>query len=97
MTPKEKAIELISLFDTKQYFDENKNVLYTFEHFTIDDKKRTVKMFIEQIINAVGKLDVEVLHTQYGDKLTEINGQIRTNYNLNVLYWQQVKEEIVNL
>jgi hypothetical protein len=39
MTPKEKAKELISLFNTKQYFDENKNVIYTFDHFTIDDKK----------------------------------------------------------
>lgn len=64
MTPKEKAKELISLFNTKQYFDENKNVIYTFDHFTIDDKKRSSIMFVDEIIQAIDWHEFETPNLQ---------------------------------
>lgn len=92
-TPQEKAYELIKFLDTIQ-IDYDKNIAYTFNHFTIEEKKKLLIKFIDEIINGVGKLNVGIVHTQYGEKLTEINGEIRTNYNTLVLYWNAVKWSI---
>jgi len=89
-TPQEKAYELIKFLDTIQY-DYDKNIAYTFNHFTIEEKKKLLIKFIDEIINEVGKLNVEISHTEYGEKLTEINGEVRTNYKAFVLYWNAVK------
>ena len=93
MTPTEKSYELIKFFD-KIHIDSNTNIAYTFNHFTIVEKKKLLINFIDEIIKEVGKLNIEILHTEYGDKLTEINGEIRTNYNAFVLYWNGVKFSI---
>lgn len=52
---------------------------------------------VDEIIEALGRLNVEVLHTEYGSKLIEINGEIRTNYVSHVIYWNEVKNEIEKL
>lgn len=75
MTPKQKAEELISLLNVKQYFNENKNVIYTFDHFTIDDKKKSAIMFVDEVIKAIDWHEFETPNLQlyYWEKVkTEI-------------------------
>lgn len=52
---------------------------------------------VDEIIDAYQYLNVEVLHTEFGEILNKINGEIRIKYAEFVMYWQQVKQEIVNL
>jgi hypothetical protein len=96
MTPKEKVIELINFFDKIQ-IDSNKNIAYTFYHLGMDDRKKMALKVIDEVIEEVGKLNVKIFHAEYGEKLKEINGEIITNYNSFVLYWQEVKKEIEKL
>lgn len=96
MTAKEKAVELITFFDKIQ-IDHNKNIAYSFYHLGMDDRKKMALKVIDEIIKEVGKLNVEVLHTNYGEKLIQINGEIRSNYASFVMYWNKVKNEIEKL
>lgn len=96
MTAKEKAVELITFFDKIQ-IESNKNIAYLFNHLGMYDRQKMVLKVIDEIIKELKKLNVEVLHTNYGEKLTEINGEIITNYASLIWYWNQVKQEIEKL
>jgi hypothetical protein len=52
MTAQEKANDLIRFFDSIQ-FDHNKNIAYTFNHFTIEEKKRCAINVVDEIINEI--------------------------------------------
>ena len=52
MTTKEKANDLIKFFDSIQ-FDHNKNIAYTFNHLTMEEKKWCAIKVVEEIINAI--------------------------------------------
>lgn len=84
MKPKDKAKELVS------------------KHFKIrllimEEAKQCALISVDEIIDAYKYLNVEVLHNEFGEILDKINGEIRIKYAEFVMYWQQVKEEIVNL
>jgi hypothetical protein len=89
MTPKEKAEEL---FDMMLYNNGDE-----YHHCWDYVAKNCALIAVDEIIKGLGRLNVEILHTEYGDKLNEINGEIRTNYNSHVVYWNEVKKEIENL
>ena len=91
MTPKQKAEELVDKYrillqDTDTEVGEE--ILCTLV------AKSCAKIAVDEIIKEVGKLNIEILHTEWGDKLAEINAEIRTNHTFFVIYWQQVKTEI---
>jgi hypothetical protein len=54
MTIQEKANELMSFFNTIQFHHE-KNIAYTFNHLTIEEKKRCVIYVVDEIIKAIDK------------------------------------------
>ena len=87
MTPKDKAIELYNKY--KFVYIQN----YTSKH----EVKECALIAVDEIIESLSRLNVEVLHTEYGNKLIEINGEIRTNYGSHVIYWNKVKNEIDKL
>ena len=93
MTPKEKAKELIDKFNFS--IDHNTKV-YTIYQIP-DESKRCALIAVDEVIDAYQYLNVEVLHTEFGEILDKINGEIRIKYAEFVMYWQQVKQEIVNL
>lgn len=88
MTPKEKAQYLFNKMDM---------IIYTDQDDWKSQCKRCAIITVDEIINACELLNIEILHTEYGDKLTEINGEIRTNYVSFVIYWNNVKTEIEKL
>jgi hypothetical protein len=50
MTPKEQAEQLIKYFDLPQY-DKDKNIVFTFNHFTIEQKKDCLLKLIDEKLN----------------------------------------------
>ena len=90
MTPKEKAKELFHKYADEFNFDD------TYRGYK-EQSKQCALIAIDEIIKGLERLNVEILHTEYGDKLNEINGEIKTNYNLHVIYWNEVKKEIKKL
>lgn len=56
MTAKEKANDLIKFFDSIQ-FDHDKNIAYTFDHFTIEEKKRCAMHVVDEIIEAINGVE----------------------------------------
>jgi hypothetical protein len=94
MTPKEKAEYLV---------DEYRLILIHTETDCSEEilctliAKQCAIIVVNQIIEQCGKLNVEILHTEYGEKLTQINAEIRTNYTSLVMYWNEVKNEIEKL
>ena len=94
MTSKEKSVQLfnkyyVSILDVNNDLSEEIII-------SILAKKQAL-IAVDEIIEALGRLNVEVLHTEYGNKLIEINGEIRTNYKSHVIYWNEVKTEIEKL
>ncbi len=87
MIPKEKAIELFDKYDMIIYTDQDHK----------SQCKRCAIRAVNEIIDAYYYLNVEVLHTQFGQILNKINGEIRIKYTEFVMYWEQVKQEIENL
>jgi hypothetical protein len=84
MTPREKASELVDKFS-------NKCLL------TTDGGKVAALIAVNEIIDAYAYLEVEILHTQFGEILNKINGEIRIKYTEFCMYWEQVKKEIDKL
>lgn len=84
MTPKEKANELIRKFTLT--FSSN-----------IEEAKQSALISINEIIDAYYYLEVEILHTQFGELLNKINGEIRIKYIEFCMYWIEVKKEIEQL
>ena len=93
MNPKEKATQLFNKFCYAIGTDRTDSGYYT----NIIYAKQCALITVDEIIEALGRLNVEVLHTEYGNKLIEINGEIRTNYVSHVIYWNEVKTEIEKL
>lgn len=87
MTPKEKAQELCNKFDMIIYTDQDHK----------SQCKRCAIRAVNEIIDAYQYLNVEVLHTEFGEILNKINGEIRIKYAEFVMYWDEVKKEINNL
>jgi hypothetical protein len=87
MTPKEKAEELYGKFDM---------IIYTDQDYKSQCKRCAIRA-VNEIIDAYYYLEVEVLHTQFGEILNKINGEIRIKYNKFVMYWELVKQEIEKL
>jgi hypothetical protein len=50
MTPKEKSEQLMKYFDLPQY-DKDKNIVFTFNHFTIEQKKDCLLKLIDEKLN----------------------------------------------
>ena len=94
MNPKEKATQLFNKYYVSILGIDNdlsEDII-----ISILAKKHCL-IAVDEIIEALGRLNVEVLHTEYGNKLIEINGEIRTNYKSYVIYWNEVKNEIEKL
>lgn len=87
MTHKKQAQELFDMYADEFNFDD------TYSSYRIQSKKCAI-IVVNQIIKALGRLNVEILHTDYGANLTEINGEIRTNYESHVIWWNEVINEI---
>ena len=94
MNPKEKATQLFNKYYV--YILEINHDLSEEIIISILAKKHAL-IAVDEIIEALGRLNVEVLHTEYGNKLIEINVEIRTNYVSHVIYWNEVKTELEKL
>ena len=94
MNPKEKATQLFN-----KYYVSILEINHDLSEEVIISilAKKQALIAVDEIIEALSKLNVEVLHTEYGSKLIEINGEIRTNYGSHVIYWIEVKNEINKL
>lgn len=57
MNAQQKANELIRFFDSIQ-IDYDKNIAYTFDHFTIEEKKRCAMYVVCEIIDAIDEHEV---------------------------------------
>lgn len=80
MTVEEKANELMSFFDTIQFHHE-KNIAYTFNHLTIEEKKRCVIYVVDEIIAAVAGYECG-----YWEK---IKNEIEIKNTENTLKWEK--------
>ena len=92
MSPKEKAIEIYNnnlKFVKDAHIYQNRNII----SFTAI---KCSLLTVEEIIESVKNLNIKILHTEYGEKLEQINGEIKTNYANFIIYWNKVKEEIIN-
>lgn len=87
MTHKEQAIELFNMYADEFNFDD------TYRGYRAQSKKCAI-IVVNQIIEALGRLNVEILHNEYCDNLKEINVEIRTNYESHVMWWNEVINEI---
>lgn len=90
MGHKEQAKELFDMYADEFNFDD------TYSSYRAQSKKCAI-IVVNQIIKALGKLNVEILHNEYCDSLTEINVEIRTNYESHVIWWNEVINEIKKL
>lgn len=90
MTHKEQAIKLFDMYADEFNFDD------TYRSYRKQSKQCAI-IVVNQIIEALGRLNVEILHTDYGANLTEINGEIKTNYESHIIWWNEVIKEIENL
>lgn len=90
MTHKEQAQELFDMYADEFNFDD------TYSSYRVQSKKCAI-IVVNQIIKGLGRLNIEILHTDYGANLTEINGEIRTNYESHVIWWNEVINEIKKL
>lgn len=91
MTAKQKAEELILKFREVPIED---SVMW---YVGYEISKEFALIAVDEIKTSLGRLNVEILHTDYGANLTEINGEIKTNYESHVIWWNEVKHEIENL
>ena len=91
MQPKEKAkqlyIEMIK-------WQDDSNIYLQREISNISAKKCAL-IAIEEIINSLGRLNVEILHI--GVDFSHLITELRSNYNSHIIYWNEVKKEIENL
>ena len=90
MTHKQQAEKLFRMYADEFNFDD------TYRSYREQSKKCAI-IVVNQIIEQCGKLNVEILHTEFGERLNQINGQIKTNYAPFVIYWNEVKKEIEKL
>lgn len=63
------------------------------KNITIEAKKCAV-IAVNEIIDQAALLEFTVLHTEFGEKLNEINAEIKSKYAEFVMYWNLVKNEI---
>lgn len=88
LTPKEKAKELINEFYLKRPDDDLPLTYY----WTC--AKGCALIAVDQITECAKDLEFTVLHTDYGQKLIDINGEIVSKYSDFVIYYSRVKDEI---
>ena len=93
MNPKDKALEIYNNnleWVTDAHIYKKRNII------SISAIKCSL-LTVEEIIVSVTNLNVKILHTEFGEKLNQINGEIQTNYKNFIIYWNKVKEEINNI
>lgn len=86
MTYIEKSKEL--------YIDFYENLWFTDEKDRHLNAKECALICCDKIIEGAKELEFTVLHTNYGQKLIDINGEIISKYTDFVLYYSRVKQEI---
>ena len=81
MTPKEKAKELFDKMSKQTYsFQEYAGAYYSIEEIGWEAGKKCSLILVDEIINVVKRYE-----TKKGKLLID---------NINLLYWQEVKQEI---
>ena len=92
MTPKEKAEELVQ-----------KYMMNTPVGFHIEDAKKCALITVDEILNQHKKITIFLPINGYktvqdfNENLTNIHNQLDSYVLQNYGYWQQVKQEIINL
>lgn len=87
MTPEKKAEEILNSF----YIILDAYSEYDFYNAYV---KECAINSIDILIDNSKQIEYTVLHTDYGQKLKDINGEIRSKYTEFVLYYLRVKDEI---
>jgi hypothetical protein len=57
--------------------------------------KKIALIMVDKIIDSLSRLNIEILHT--GIDFSNLTIELRTNYNLHVINWNEIKNEINNL
>jgi len=87
MTPENKAKEILnSFYGILDAYSEN--------DFYNEYVKECAINAVEILINNSKQIEYNVMHTNYGQKLIDINGEIVSKYSDFVLYYLRVKDEI---
>ena len=91
MTPKEKAKELVnSFYQPLGYLKCSVCSDEMWEH-----AKQCALIAVDEVITSLGKLNVEILHI--GIDFSNLITELRSDYNLHIIYWNEVKKEIEKL
>lgn len=57
--------------------------------------KKIALIMVDKIIHSLSRLNIEILHT--GIDTFYLETELRSNYNLHIIYWNEIKNEINNL
>lgn len=90
MIAEQKAKELFNIFLYAKKYQNSKNAM------SVELAKQCALKSCDLIVESAKKLDYTIMHTNYGQKLIDINGEIVSKYTDFVLYWSKVKTEIEN-
>jgi hypothetical protein len=89
MTPEKKAEQILNSFYT---------ILDAYSEYDFYNAyvKECAINSIDILIENSKQIEITVLHTDFGKKLKDINGEIRVKYSEFVLYYLRVRDKINN-